>query len=263
MARSGAGGRPRRSSSASWRSGQPRGTGAAGPTPPSTEAAADRTGQEAALDPGQELVAEGGDDDEDDEARRPAEHDPAVVGQGDQGLGQRQGQHVDGAGAGQVAEVGVGQLEPLAEHGRHHERADGEGGDGGQRADGDHDGQQALETGAEVVVAAGAGQVGQLRQQRGLHGLEHEQRDPGDDQPVEEPAGDASGALLVVVGQDLDGEDAGVHQQLGHDRPGQQVAEGGRQLGPGRVGPGGDEVPFPAGPRSGWRRWERGRRGRP
>ena len=85
----------------------------------------------------------------------------------------------------------------------------------------DHD-HQAAEALPEVVEEPLRGQPGQLGQQRGLDGLEHEQRHPGHEHRVAELGDDG---VLVGVGQQVGGDGAGVDQRGGGDGAGDQPAQ--------------------------------------
>ena len=81
---------------------------------------------------------------------------------------------------------------------------------------------------SEVVVLALAGEARELREQRGLHRLEQQQRDAGDEQ-----AGDELPAVILLgrtFARSWHAEDAGVGEQLGEQRAEQQPAERARQL---------------------------------
>ena len=95
---------------------------------------------------------------------------------------------------------------------------EGTGGDGHspQRPD---EGQEAPEDPAELVEVSIGGERRELRQQGGLHRLEEEQRHPGNQQGVQEPAG-----LLAFgrPGQQLDGQRADVQHDRRGDRRHQQ-----------------------------------------
>ena len=83
----------------------------------------------------------------------------------------------------------------------------GDRADDGQPGDGDH---QALQPGPEVTELTRVGEGRELGQQRRLDRLEEEQRDPGDDDAVDEPPG---GLGLEVVGQKLHQHRPDVHQR--------------------------------------------------
>ena len=80
-----------------------------------------------------------------------------------------------------VRPVSVGVVDEVDD-----ERAEHEGAERADDADDEHDHQQALEAGPELVELALGGQPAEAGQQRGLHGLEHEQRDAGEQHAVGE-----------------------------------------------------------------------------
>ena len=117
---------------------------------------------------------------------------------------------------------------PVGEQPLPDERSEGQPAERADHTEPDDDDEQAAHPGAELVVASGARERGQLRQQRGLHGLEQEDRDARD-----EDAGDEAGERVLLgggLGEDRRGEERRVRQALREERADQQQAERARQL---------------------------------
>ena len=99
-------------------------------------------------------------------------------------------------------------------------------------ADDDHD--QLLQARAEVVVLPRPRQRRQLRQQRGLDGLEQQDRDAGDEEPDDEVGGFP--ALVLALREHDHAEGGGVAESLRGERPEEEEREVGRELRPFGVG---------------------------
>ena len=108
---------------------------------------------------------------------------------------------------------------------------------------------------AELVKRPAPARAEKLRQQRGLHGLEQEQRHAGDHQGGQE---DARLLLLAGLRQALDREGAGVEQEGGAERGHEQRPHGRQQLAPVGLRALGDEVVLA--PQAGEHPEERGER---
>ena len=144
---------------------------------------------------------------EGDDADHPPEGDEGVALERDDGLGERQGDHVAGA-----AEREHGQRPPGdvvgAVHDVDDERPEHERAERADDTDDEHDQQQALEPAPELVELALGGQPAEARQQRGLDGLEHEQRDAGEQHGVGElreraPCRRSPASSVVAIGPAL------------------------------------------------------------
>ena len=83
----------------------------------------------------------------------------------------------------------------------------------------------------ELVVAARAHERRELRQQRGLHGLEQQDREPRQEQADDEVGDERA---LVRLGQHLRAEERRVAQHLREQRSAEQEAEVARELRPRR-----------------------------
>ena len=102
-------------------------------------------------------------------------------------------------------------------------------------ADADDDHDQLLQPGAEVVVLPRPRQGRELREQRGLHGLEQQDRDAGDEEPDDEVGGFP--ALVLALREHDRAERSGVAEGLRGERPEEEQREVGRELRPFGVGP--------------------------
>ena len=131
-----------------------------------------------------------------------------------------------------IASVRPGQLGAVDE--LDHERAEHEGAERADDADRGDDDHQPPQPGRGTRRTR-PWPASRLRrgQQRGLHGLEHEQRDPGQQHAVGELR---DLGVLVGLGEQRRGDRAGVEQGGGEDRAEQQPAEVRRDLAPRRVG---------------------------
>ena len=136
----------------------------------------------------------------------------------------------------QQPEVDPLEVELVAEEDLADGRPDGDTADDPEHAHADHDEHQLAQAAAEVVDAAGAREARELRQQRGLHRLEQEDRDAGDEEADDE-VGDHR-PLHRALGEHDPAERGGVAQGLSGERPEQQVREVGGELRPFGVGAG-------------------------
>ncbi len=177
--------------------------------------------------------------DERDDADDPAERVLLVGLERDQALAHRQRQDESGRGERQQEHVAVSEIPLAGKQLLAEPRTDQRRRRGSREAQADHDRDELAHTDPEVVVLALAGERGELREQRGLHRLEHEEGNPGDEQPGDEVRADVLLARAREMGH---AEDARVRQQLREHRPDQQPRQRARELRVGRVRPGQQEV---------------------
>ncbi len=188
----------------------------------------------------------------------------AVAEQRDQGLREREGEDEEPAPGGEQREVELVQVELRAEEDLPDEGAERPAAEDAERANGDDDEHEVAHPVLELVVASRAHQAGELREQRGLHRLEQQDRDPGQEQPDDE-VGD--GAALPRGGEHLRAQERRVAEHLREQRPEQQVAHVRGQLGPrarsarGASGPVGRASPRASPTRAGTRGTTRTRAG--
>ena len=104
--------------------------------------------------------------------------------EGDHRLGQGEGDHVAPAAGGEDRQrhpVELGVVDLLQ-----HERPDRQGAEAADDADADDEHEQPAQPVAELGEVAGRGEPAEAGEQRRLHGLEHEQRDAGEQHAVAE-----------------------------------------------------------------------------
>ncbi len=159
-----------------------------------------------------------------------------VSEQRDEGLRQREGEDEEAASRREQPEVEVVEVELVAEEDLTGDRADGGAGEDAQHADADDDDQQLPQAGAEVGVAPGAGERGELRQQRRLDRLEQKDRDPSDEETDDEVG--RLGAFHRALGEQDRAERGGVAECLRGQRAEEQEREVRGQLRPLRRRPG-------------------------
>ncbi len=160
--------------------------------------------------------------------------------QGDQRLREREGEDERGAAEEQQREVAAVEVELVAEEDLADRRSDGGPGDDAEHPDAQHDQRQLLEAGTEVGVLAGARERGELGEQRGLDGLEEQDRDAGDEEPDDEVGGGV--ALRLPLREHEHAERSRVAEGLGGERSEEQQREVGGELRPLGVGAGFDEA---------------------
>ena len=143
--------------------------------------------------------------------------------EGDHRLGEGEGEHVARAAGGEdgqrhAVELGVVDL-------LEHERSDRQGADAADDADADDEDEQAPQPVAELGEVAGCGEAAEPGEQRRLHGLEHEQRDAGEQHAVAElgdllPAASAvsSDRMLTSTGPALSSAAAKTDPSNSHPR---------------------------------------------
>ena len=163
---------------------------------------AEAPGEEAELDP-QEQVVDGG---ELPSAMTPtnitsptahATSARAWPMQRDQRLGEREGEDERGAAARRAGEVDAAEVELVAEEDLADGRADGAAGDHAEAADRPPRSNDELlaDPVRKSSCLPGARRAGELREQRGLHGLEEQDRDAGEEEPDDEVGGGVALAL--------------------------------------------------------------------
>ena len=190
-----------------------------------------RRDEEPDLDPEEQVVArQPGGEQEGDHAGGPAEGDERVPLERDDRLGEGERHHVAGGAEGEHGERASGQVGVVDD--LDHERPDDERADGADDPDGEDEHQQATEPGPELEQFAGGGEPAQAGQQGGLHRLEHEQGDAGEQDAVGE-LGDLR--AVAVAGKQRGGDRTGVEQCGREHRAEQEPAEVGCDLAPCRL----------------------------
>ena len=135
------------------------------------------------------------DREERDHADEPRGHRLAVARERDQRLRERERQDEQPAARGEQRDVGVAEVELAAEQDVARQRTESAADGHSEHADPDDDQHELAHAVLELVVASGAHERRQLRQQRGLHRLEQQDR-----QPREEEADDEVGDEAALVG---------------------------------------------------------------
>ena len=164
------------------------------------------------------------------QAHRPRDEGATVTEQGDERLGEGEGEDERRAAEEEQGEVAAAEVELVAEEDLADGRADRGAGDDAEHAHAHHDHDQLLEARTEVVVLARAGEGGQLRQQRGLDRLEQEDRDASDEEPDDEIGRRV--ALDLALREHEHAERGRVAERLRGERAEEQQREVGGELRP-------------------------------
>ena len=136
--------------------------------------------------------------------------------EGDDRLGEGEGEHVAGAAGGEDGErhaVELGVVDLLED-----ERSDRQRAEAADDADADDEDEQPAQAAAELVEVAGGSETAEAGEQRRLHRLEHEQRDARQQHAVAE-LGDLRLGLGGVLGQQVGQHRAGVEQAAANTDP--------------------------------------------